>query len=183
MVTRLFSEGACARRCPDSGRLRVPPISSTPPNRAWRHKQPNLWPPVPRTLHQTVSRTAPEPPRSLAVVPPLAERRYYGEAPGRLRRGYGDEQAVGDATPPFHPNRKTIIWPVTPKTAVSGTISVWRVLELDRGATGHTPSPRAKRRRRKGLTGSRKCHKGNRLRNQHFLPQRLAGPSARLRSC
>jgi hypothetical protein len=42
--------------------------------------------------------------RSLPVVPPLVERRYYGEAPVGLRRY---ERAVGDAVPPFHRTAKT----------------------------------------------------------------------------
>jgi hypothetical protein len=60
-----------------------------------------LWPPTtPPTLRQTVLRAAPEPPRSLTVVPPLPIRRYYGEAPVGLPRY---ERVVADATPLITP--------------------------------------------------------------------------------
>jgi hypothetical protein len=40
------------------------------------------------------------PPRSLTVVPLIADKSYYGEAPVGLRWDCGDERAVGDAVPP-----------------------------------------------------------------------------------
>jgi hypothetical protein len=48
------------------------------------------------TLHQTLPRAPPEPHRS--TLDP--DRGYYGEAPVRLRWGYGDEREVGGAVPP-----------------------------------------------------------------------------------
>jgi hypothetical protein len=45
--------------------------------------------PIPRTLHPTLLGAAPEPRRSLPVVPLIRDQRYYGEAPARLRRAYG----------------------------------------------------------------------------------------------
>jgi hypothetical protein len=50
---------------------------------------PNFQPSFLAFQHQTVSRAAPEPPRSLPVVPLIADKRYYGEAPGSVRWGYG----------------------------------------------------------------------------------------------
>ena len=85
MVTGLFSEGSGARGCPGSGRLPVSRASAVHPNPAWRAKQPSLWPPIPPTLHQTVLRAAPEPHRSLTVVPLI---RIRGTT-ARLRWGYG----------------------------------------------------------------------------------------------
>ena len=52
-------------------------------------KQPDLWPPIPPTVRRTILRDAPEPRRSLAVVPLSQGQRYYGEAPARFRRGHG----------------------------------------------------------------------------------------------
>ena len=46
-------------------------------------------PPIAPTLPQKLPRDPPEPRRSLAVVPLIANQRYYGETPARLRRGYG----------------------------------------------------------------------------------------------
>ena len=82
MVTGLFSERSGASRCPGSGRLPVSRVSATHPNPAWRV---SLWPRIPPTLHQTVLRAAPEPARSLTVVPLIQIRGITG----RLRRGYG----------------------------------------------------------------------------------------------
>ena len=70
-------EGSRAKRCPGSGPLPVSRVSATHPNPAWHPKPSSLWPPVPPTLHQTVPRAAPEPPRS----PSVSSTRYYGEAP------------------------------------------------------------------------------------------------------
>jgi hypothetical protein len=53
-------------------------------------------PPVHPTLHQTLPRAAPEPPRS--TLDP--DRGYYGEAPVGLRRY---ERALGDAVSPIPP--------------------------------------------------------------------------------
>jgi CubicO group peptidase (beta-lactamase class C family) len=55
--------------------------------------------PVPR------AEVSPEPRRS--TLDP--DRGYYGEAPARLRWGYGRERAIGDATPPIPPNRRTTV--------------------------------------------------------------------------
>ena len=41
---------------------------------------------------------SPDARRSLTVVPLIGDKRYYGEAPVRLRRY---ERAVGDAVPPI----------------------------------------------------------------------------------
>jgi len=51
--------------------------------------QSSLFPGIPPNLHQTVLRAAPEPPRSLAVVPLIGDKRYYGETPMRVRWGSG----------------------------------------------------------------------------------------------
>ena len=64
--TRLFSEGSGFRRCPGSGRLRVSRVSATPPNAAWRPKQPSLWPPFPSPR----TRSSRGPRRSLPGVSP-----------------------------------------------------------------------------------------------------------------
>jgi hypothetical protein len=45
------------------------------------------------TLHQTVLRAAPQPPRSLPVVPLIGDKKYYGEAPVELRVAYGGMSA------------------------------------------------------------------------------------------
>ena len=74
-------EGSRAKRCPGSGPLPVSRVSATHPNPAWRPKQPNLWPPIPSTLYQTVPRAAPEPHRSTSDL----YQRHYGEVPVRLR--------------------------------------------------------------------------------------------------
>ena len=89
-------EGTRATRCPGSGPLPVSRTSATHPNPAWRPKPPSLWP----QFLQPCTRPSRGPPRSLTVVPLIADKRYYGEAPMGLR---GYERAVEDAVPPpFH---------------------------------------------------------------------------------
>ena len=91
-----------ARSCPlppPAPRVGRPPPSVAQrripdPSRATRHdRSPRLpsrmAPTTAPTPHQTVPGAAPEPPRSLTVVPPLVERRYYGEATVGVRWGYG----------------------------------------------------------------------------------------------
>ena len=53
---------------------------------------------------QTVLRTAPEPPRSLAVSDLVSQRGYCGEAPARFWRGYRAiiERVEGTLSHPFH---------------------------------------------------------------------------------
>ena len=70
---------------------------------AQRPKELSLLAPAAPTLHHAVLGAAPEPPRSLPVVPLSRGQRYYGEAPVGL---WIYERSVGDAYPP-----------ITPKTA------------------------------------------------------------------
>jgi len=87
MVTGRFSGESGAGRRRSSGRWPVPRVWATHPNPAWRPKQPSFWPPFPPTLHRTVLRASPEPPRRLAVAPLIRDQRGDGESPANLRRG------------------------------------------------------------------------------------------------
>jgi len=87
MVTGPFSGESGAGRCRSSGRWPVPRVWATHPNPAWRPKQPSFWPPFPPTLHRTLLRAAPHPPRRLAVAPLIRDQRGDGESPANLRRG------------------------------------------------------------------------------------------------
>src|ERR1039457_180210 len=73
-----------------------PRVSASPPNPAWRRKQPSFWPPIPPTLHQTLPRDAPETPRRPSD--PRSEGRW-GVSGGATEVGAG-----GWGTPflPFH---------------------------------------------------------------------------------
>ncbi len=78
---------------------RFPHVWATSPNPAWRPKPRRHWPLISPTLHRTVLRAAPEPPRSLAVVPSVPGTEVPDdEAPGRQWR---NERAAGDAIPPI----------------------------------------------------------------------------------
>jgi hypothetical protein len=70
--------------------------------------EPSLAPQTVKPLASYCSSPAPDHPAVLPIVSPEPhrstldpDRGYYGEAPGRLRWGYGDERAVGDANPPI----------------------------------------------------------------------------------
>ena len=52
-------------------------------------KQPSLRPPVPPTLPQTLPRATPEPRRSLAVAPLIADKRCYGSLTAHYRGSNG----------------------------------------------------------------------------------------------
>ena len=96
-------EGSRAKRSPGAGPLPVFRVSATHPNPAWHPKPSSRWPPIPPTLHRTLPRASPEPPRSTSVAHTEVLRGGSGEATVWLR---WYERAVGYATPP-----------ITPKTA------------------------------------------------------------------
>jgi hypothetical protein len=85
-------EGSRTKRCPGSGPLRVARVSATHPNPAWRPKQSSLW----SLFLQPCTRPSRGPPRTLAVVPLIGDKRYYGVGPMGLR---SYERAGGDAVP------------------------------------------------------------------------------------
>jgi hypothetical protein len=97
----LFSEESGARRSSGPDRLCVSRVSATPPNPAWRPKQPSLWPHTPPTLHHgTLAGHSPEPRRSTSDRQSEVLRRGSGECPVGPR---SCEQAVEDDVPPVLP--------------------------------------------------------------------------------
>src|ERR1017187_1518459 len=69
------------------GSLPVFRVSATLHPPAWLTETPNHSSRSPRLSGRPSPPTGPSPPRSLAVVPLIADKRYYGETPGALRGG------------------------------------------------------------------------------------------------
>jgi hypothetical protein len=91
-----------AKRCPGSGPSLVSCVSADPSEPSLAPQTAEALAPIPPTLHPTLSRDAPETPRSTSYQ----DKRYYGESPMGLRR---DERAVGMPSLPLpRKQRRTV---------------------------------------------------------------------------
>jgi hypothetical protein len=100
MVFGPFSEETDVRRCPDSGRLPVSRVSATHPNPAG-HLNSGACGPL---LLQPCTRLSREPHRSLAVVPLIGDKRYYGEGMGIVTGApWHTQDAVAERTEAVSP--------------------------------------------------------------------------------